>query len=122
MFRYLVTFTSSMMLALAGSTQSDTTQCRWRGSAPICAGSCAAGEFLVSTDNRGDGLTCLVGQKALCCPVGQCTWRGRPPFCFAACESGERLEFYDQAGPTGSEGCLTGKKSLCCTRKASADG
>jgi hypothetical protein len=69
--------------------------CTWRGTAPVCAGSCQGGERQAMTASRGDNLDvlvpagvnisnpfgepCFTGSKALCCKTEAAAPAAPPP-------------------------------------------
>ena len=44
-----------------------TPSCIWRGTAPFCSPECQSHETQVWKDKKGDGDSCVTGNKILCC-------------------------------------------------------
>lgn len=103
--------------------------CRWDGTAPLCNGSCGAGEeeitrlstwpghwtpAVVNPADNHFGSACATGSKALCCRTGRtCRWDGTAPFCEGGCSAGE-VESTPPAGSSSGSACWTGSKKYCC--------
>jgi hypothetical protein len=58
----IVGFLLISQLTLTPNANADT----WRGTAPICEGSCLPGEQEIRRNKCGDGSCCLTGSKVLC--------------------------------------------------------
>jgi chitinase len=59
----------------------DSSQCRWRGSAPSCNGHCQDDEVTLELNRWGDGKYCEDGNKVYCCDSpgakeNKCYWAG----------------------------------------------
>jgi len=112
---------TSFATSLAARQNTDPSQCTWGE----CGQKCPAG--LVPVESSGSNasplgieLGCTQGKRNFCCPAKDpptCNWKGSPKFCGLIAKNKCGDSEIEIAAST--DGCWTGHKSLCCSKKDS---